>query len=201
MRRRTLLAAALALSACAGPLSRPYPEKRLYVLEAKRAGASPAPARPRSLLLRAVTAAPGAEGRGLVTRLPGNVQQTDFWNEFFAPPADMVHDAIRRWLADSGLFTAVLDPGSRGRADLALEARLVALFGDGTDPRAPAARLHLQTLLFGLDRDPPRILARGDYDRRVPVASLAPEVVAPALSQALALVLADLEADLRRSLG
>lgn len=201
MRRRTLLCTSLALSACANPFSRPHPEKRLYVLETQRTGASLAAARPRSLLLRTVTAAAGAEGRGLVTRLPGNVHQTDFWNEFFAPPADMVHDAMRRWLADSGLFTAVLDPGSRGPADLALEARLIALLGDGTDPRAPAARLHLQTLLIGLDREPPRILARGDYDRRVPVASLTPEVLAPALSQALALVLADLEADLRRSLA
>ncbi|MCS6854209.1 MAG: ABC-type transport auxiliary lipoprotein family protein [Elioraea sp.] len=201
MKRRTLLAAGLAASACANPLSRPYPEKRLYVLEAKRPTGSSPSGRPRVLLLRAVTAAPGAEGRGLVTRLPGNVQNADFWNEFFAPPADMVHDAMRRWLGESGLFAAVLDPGSRSRADLALETRLIALFGDGTDPRAPSARVHLQTLLLGLERDPPRILARGDYDRRVPIPTLAPEVLAPALSQALALALADLEADLRRVLG
>jgi ABC-type uncharacterized transport system auxiliary subunit len=198
VRRRALLAAAV-LGGCGNPLSRPYPEKRLYVLEARRPVALPAPARGRTLVVRSVTAAPGMEGRGLVTRRPGNVQESDFWNEFFTAPAAMVQESLRRWLADAGLFAAVLDQGSAGRADLALESVLVAALGDGTDPAAPVARLHLQTLLLGLDRTPPRIVARGDYDRRVPLPALAPEVVAPGLSQALALVLADLEADLRRA--
>lgn len=199
MKRRAVLAAASLLAACSNPLSRPYPEKRLYVLTARRNGALPAPPRGRTLVVRTVTAAPGMEGRGLITRRAGNVQESDFWNEFFTAPAAMVQDAMRQWLSESGLFAAVLDQGSQGRADLALESVLVAAYGDGADPAAPAARLHLQTLLLGLDRTPPRIVARGDYDRRVAVASLAPDVVAPGLSQALALVLTDLEADLRRS--
>lgn len=198
MRRRAILAAVALLGACSNPLSRPYPEKRLYVLTAQRSSPLPAPVRGRTLMVRSVTAAPGMEGRGLITRRPGNVQESDFWNEFFTSPAAMVQAAVRQWLSDSGLFVAVLDQGSAGQADLALEAVLVAAIGDGAAPAAPFARLHLQTLLLGLDRTPPRILARGDYDRRVPVASLAPEVVVPGLSQALALVLADLEADLRR---
>jgi cholesterol transport system auxiliary component len=203
MRRRGVLAAPalLLLEGCANPLSRPYPEKRLYVLAARRATALPAPAQGRVLVVRSVTPAPGMEGRGLVTRRPGHVQESDFWNEFFAPPAAMVQDALRQWLSDAGLHAAVLDQGSRARADLALESVLVAAIGDGSDPSAPAARLHLQTLLLGLDRTPPRILARGDYDRRVPVAALAPDAVVEGLSRALALVLADLEADLRRVAG
>jgi hypothetical protein len=194
-----MLLTAVPLAGCGNPLSRPYPEKRLYVLEARRASALPPPARGRTLVVRSVTASPGMEGRGLITRRPGNVQDSDFWNEFFVAPAAMVQDSLRQWLSDAGLYAAVLDQGSAGRADLALEAVLIAAFGDGTDPAAPVARLHLQTLLLGLDRTPPRIVARGDYDRRVPLPSLAPEVVAPGLSQALALVLADLEADLRRA--
>jgi cholesterol transport system auxiliary component len=197
VKRRAMLAATV-LAGCTNPLSRPYPEKRLYVLEARRPITLPAPARGRTLMVRSVAASPGMEGRGLITRRPGNVQESDFWNEFFTAPAAMVQDSLRQWLSESGLFAAVLDQGSAGRADLALESVLVAALGDGTDPAAPVARLHLQTLLLGLDRTPPRIIARGDYDRRVSVPSLAPEAVAPGLSQALALVLADLEADLRR---
>ncbi len=131
------------------------------------------------MLLRTVTAASSVEGCSLVTRLQGNVQQTDFWNEFFAPPADMVHDAMQRWLADSGLCMAFLDPRGRSPADLVLEARLIALLGDETGPRAPAARIYLQTLLLDLDRVPKRMLARGDDNRRVPNSSLTPEVLAP----------------------
>ena len=131
------------------------------------------------MLLRTVTAASSVEGCSLVTRLQGNVQQTDFWNEFFAPPADMVHGAMQRWLADSGLCMAFLDPRGRSPADLVLEARLIALLGDETVPRAPAARIYLQTLLLDLDRVPKRMLARGDDNRRVPNSSLTPEVLAP----------------------
>lgn len=197
MRRRALLGAGL-VAACGNPLVRPYPEKRLYVLEARRPSSLPAPPRGRTLVVRSVTPAAGMEGRGLITRRPGNVQDSDFWNEFFTPPAAMVQDAMRRWLSDAGLFAAVLDQGSVGRADLALEAVLVAVLGDGTDPAGPVARLHLQTLLVGLDRTPPRILGRGDFDRRVRIASLAPQDVVPGLTEALALVLADLEAELRQ---
>lgn len=200
MRRRGLAAAiGLVAAACSNPLSRPYPEKRLYVLQARRPSTLPPPSRGRTLVVRTVTPASGMEGRGLITRRPGNVQESDFWNEFFTAPAAMIQDSMRQWLSDSGLFAAVLDQGSRGRADLALESALVAVLADGTDPAAPVARVHLQTLLLGLDRTPPRILARGDYDRRVPVASLNAEVVAPALSQALGMIFADLEADLRRT--
>src|SRR3712207_7059154 len=47
-------------------------------------------------------------------------------NEWVAPPAELVEEALRRWLTGSGLFSAVTVPGSRARSDLVLETELTA---------------------------------------------------------------------------
>lgn len=196
MRRRVLLAG-LAVGACSNPLSRPYPEKQLFLLQARRPGAPQRAPRGKVVLVRDVQSTAGTESRSLVTRLPGGQQRSDFWNEFFAPPAAMVDDAMRRWLTDSGAASAVLAPGSRARADIAIEATLTALFGDGTDAAAPRARVGLAVLFLGVDRDPPRILGQVTIEEAAPIASLAPEVVAAGLNTALGNALARVEATLR----
>ncbi|MCU0987107.1 MAG: hypothetical protein MUC89_19575 [Acetobacteraceae bacterium] len=122
IRRRSLLLAAPALAAgCSNPLSRPFPEKTFFVLDVRRPQRLPPNPRGRVLALRTVTPAPGVELRGLVTRLAGGQQRADFWNEFFAPPASLVQDQLRTWLADSGLFSAVVDQGTRATPALALD--------------------------------------------------------------------------------
>jgi hypothetical protein len=68
-----------------------------------------------------------------------------------------VEDQLRRWLSASGLFAAVLAPGSRAHADLVLEGELLTLIADPVhgvsraalgvvllDVRPAAARLRLQ---------------------------------------------------------
>jgi len=85
MRRHAVLYGAALLSACANPLTRPYSEMCLYVLETQRPPRALPPARPRVRLVQSVLAAAGAEGRGLVRRLSGKVRTIDFRNEFFAP--------------------------------------------------------------------------------------------------------------------
>lgn len=200
MTRRALLATGLALlgTACSNPLTQPYPEKRLFLLEARRPGGAQPARRGRIVLVREVQAVPGTESRSLQTRLPGGEGRSDFWNEFFAPPAAMVDDALRRWLAESGAASAVLAPGSRARADIAIEATLTALYADATTPGAPRARVGLSALFLGVDRDPPRILGQVTIEEAAPLASLDPTVVAAGLNTALAGALGQMEAALRR---
>jgi cholesterol transport system auxiliary component len=198
--RRLLLATGAALlgAACSNPLSQPYPEKRLFLLEARRPGTPQPGRRGRVVLVRDVQAVPGTESRSLQTRLPDGQSRSDFWNEFFAPPAAMVDDALRRWLAESGAASAVLAPGSRARADIAIEATLTALYGDATTPGAPRARIGISALFLGLDRDPPRILGQVTMEESAPLASLDPPVLAAGLNTALAGALGQMEAALRR---
>jgi cholesterol transport system auxiliary component len=195
-RRAALLGLPLLAAGCANPLSRPFPEKALFVLDVRRPQRLPPNPRGRVLVLRSVTPAPGVELRGLVTRLPGGQQRADFWNEFFAPPASLVQDQLRSWLADSGLFAAVVDPGTRATPALALEPVLNGLFADAT-VSPPQARAQMQALLLGLDRTPPRVLAQGDHDRAARIASLEPAAIVAGMNVALAAVFGEIEASLR----
>ncbi len=195
-RRAVLLATPALAAGCANPLSRPFPEKTLFVLDVRRPQRLAPNPRGRVLVLRSVTPAPGAELRGLVTRQAGGQQRVDFWNEFFAPPAALVQDQLRTWLAECGLFSAVVDQGTRATPALALEPVLGGLFADAaTTP--PQARAQMQALLLGLDRTPPRVLAQGDFDRAAQIASLAPQAIVAGLNVALAAVFGEIEAALR----
>ncbi len=195
-RRSLLLAAPALLAACANPLSQPFPDKKLFVLDVRRPQRLPPNPRGRVLVVRTITPAPGAELRGITTRLEGGQIRTDFWNEFFAPPAALVQDQLRTWLSESGLFAAVVDQGSRTTPGLALEGVLNGLFAEATET-PPTARAQMQALLLGLDRSPPRVVAQGEYDRRAQIASLEPAAIVAGFNVALAAIFSEIEAALR----
>jgi cholesterol transport system auxiliary component len=136
MRRRVLLAAPLAVAGC-GLETRPYVERRQWPLLVRRPQALPPLAGRRVLLVRSFIAGPGMHARGLQSLQPDGSIRTDFYEEWSVPPAQAVEEAVRNWLAGSGLFSAVLAPGSRLQADLVLEGELGALW---TVPAANLAR-------------------------------------------------------------
>jgi len=196
MRRRALLLAVPVVAAGCNPLAQPFPEKTMFVLDARRPERLPPNPRGRVLVVRSITPGPGAEQRGLVTRLPAGQQRIDFWNEFFAPPPALVQDQLRQWLADSGLFAAVVDPGTRASPTLALEPVLTALFADAAESPT-VARVQMQTLILGLERSPPRVIAQAEHDRRAQIASLAPATIVAGFNVVLAAIFAEIEASFR----
>lgn len=131
MNRRGLLVAAAALGGCSVLPERPYQEVRRFPLAPERPGAprTPPPRAP-ALLLRGVRAAPGLDQRGLRRAGPDGTVVVAYWEEWAAPPAELTEAALRRWLAASGLFAAVVAPGSRLSVDLVLEVELTRLETD-----------------------------------------------------------------------
>jgi cholesterol transport system auxiliary component len=91
------------------------------------------------LLVRTVQVGPGLETRGLQTLQQDGSLKSDFYEQWAVPPAEAIDDDLRRWLADSGLFAAVVGPGSRMTADLVLEGELLALYADLASMTARAA--------------------------------------------------------------
>jgi ABC-type uncharacterized transport system auxiliary subunit len=212
--RRTLLrllpalAAGGAGSGCSVLPSRPYQEVQRFALAPERPRREPTPSRGPVLLLRTLRAAPGLDTRGL--RLVGANGQvdTEFWNEWTAPPAELAEEAMRRWLGASGLFAAVTPPGSRLRADLVLEAELLRLHAE---PEAGLARAALSALLLQEQAEAgaqARILGQFTPEGTAPLpggsrsrgASLPAAEAAEAMAAALAAALTALERDLRGAL-
>jgi len=191
----TLGALTLLLAGCVS-LRNEYPEKRFFVLEAERNG-TPAPAsRPAILAVRKCSVAPRYEARGLVYRTGELTYVSDFYNQFFLPPDDMITGEIRRWLERSGLFRHVVDPSSQVEPTHALEAAVAALYGDFLDKRSPRAVLEVKFALIDLARAPAEIVFERDYRREVALETTAAAGLAAGLSDALGQVLAEFEKDL-----
>ena len=197
MRRRWLLAAPAALGGCSILPARPYLEKRSWPLDVRRPVTLPPRPGGKALLVRTLRAAPGLEARGLqIVQGDGSIR-TDFYEEWSVPPADAVEDALRRWLAASGLFSAVLAPGSRARADLALEGELQSLLALPAQGSSVAA---LGLVLINLQPAPIRVLLQADATAAAPLSGTTPPDIAAAGRDAVARLMAQIESKLAASL-
>ena len=186
-----VLAGAAALGGCSILPSRPYIEKRSWPLEVQRPVSLPPLAGGKVLLVRTLRAAPGLEARGLqVLQRDGSIH-VDFYEEWSVPPADAVEDSLRRWLADSGLFSAVLAPGSRARADLALEGELQSLLAL---PAQDTSRAALGIVLIDLAPSPTHILLQADETADAPLDVVMPPQVAASGRAAVARLMGRVEA-------
>jgi len=222
MRRRWLLGGALGAAlttalgggGCSVLPTQPYLERRDWPLVVRRSddsagdvtgdvtGASPTGvARPgragRVLLVRTVQAGPGMEERGLQTLQQDGSVKTDFYEQWTVPPAEAVNDDLRRWLADSGLFAAVLGPGSRMTADFALEGELLALHAD---LRTMTARAALSLVLIDLRPGAASIGFQRTEAASVKLEGTDPPALVQAQREAVAAVLRQTAADLANAL-
>jgi cholesterol transport system auxiliary component len=201
----TVLATTLAGAGCSVLPTQAYLQRREWPLVVTRpeetpgdlAGTIPTarPGRPRGsvLLLRTIQAGPGLDARGLQTLQPDGSLQTAFYEQWAAPPAQGVDDDLRRWLADSRLFAAVVSTGSRLTADFELEGTLVALnadLGNGT------ARAALSLMLMDQRAGGARILLERTETASVKLEGTDPPALARAQLAALAAMLRQTEADL-----
>jgi ABC-type uncharacterized transport system auxiliary subunit len=202
VRRRALLAALLASGGCSVLPSRPYIETRRFALTPTRTAPPRRGRGQKVLLVRLTRAAPGLDQRGLRTRRADGTEDVDFYNEWVAPPAELVEEALRRWLTASGLFSAVTVPGSRAPSDLVLETELTAL---QAIPSRGVARAAFSALLLSEPGrgTPPRVVAQLTPSGEAPLpvdsrGEATPEAAATAMTEALANALAALEGSLSR---
>ena len=144
--RRWLLAATAALGGCSVLPQPAYVQRTVWPLDVRRRVVLPPRRRGTVLVVRDLTAAPGLEQRGVQWLRPDGSLHVDYYNQWAVPPAEGVTDDLRRWLADSGLFAAVVGPDSGLAGDFVLEGELTAFLGD---PARKQARVALALVLIG----------------------------------------------------
>ncbi len=194
--RRLALAGTLSLAGCSLLPSQPYQERRDWPLVVRRPVALPPRRNGRILLVRTVRAAPELETRGLQwLRQDGSVH-VDYYEQWAVPPAQAVDDDLRQWLAASGIYSAVLAPGSRLSADLVLEGELNMFMID-----LPAAMARAELTIVLLDQRPnaAKVKLQQTFKADVKLAGTdVPQFVA-ALRSALRNVLQEIELALART--
>lgn len=204
MQRRRLLAAPLILAgsglltAC-GLSERPYTERRQWPLIARRP--APAPSRTERargsrpiLLVRNLRAGPGLEVRGLQTLQADGSIRTDFYEEWAAPPAQGAEEALRAWLTESGLYSAVTASGSRLEPDQVLEGELTGLW---TIPATNQAHCAVGITIVAQRASTVRVILQHRFTAEATLAGTSPREAVEAQAAALANVLAQVEAALR----
>ncbi len=168
MRRRDcLIGLPLALAGCGGVLNRPYLQREDWALTVPAPTARPPRQGGKVLLVRSLQAAPSLGDRGLMTLQSDGVMQSDFYNRWAVSPADGVGSALRQYLAQSGLFAAVLAPGSLAPAGLTLEAELMQLWAE---PGAGRAVASLSIVLLATASASPRVLLQTTETATSPLA-------------------------------
>ena len=208
--RRLGPAIALVLVACLAAggtgcvkLLRKSPEKRYYVLDTTRPGA-PAPAaagaEARVLSLRRFRVSPPYDMASLVYYRGAERYESDFYDEFFLPPASMYGERAARWLEQSGLFGHVVDSASTLTPTHVLEGAVTRACGDFSRPSKPVAVLDIQFLLLDVTRAEPRVVTRKDEHVEVPLAHTTAAAVVGGLTEALRQALEGFEAQAREAL-
>ncbi len=185
IRRGLLLPLALALAGCSVFPDRPHVPVRRFDLNPQRPQRRAAPRGAGVLLLRHLRGVPGLQEVGLRrARADGGFDIAPY-DEWLAPPADLAERALRNWLQASGLFAAVVAPGSRADHTLVLEAQLTRLETLPARNEARAAIAGVMLLERGVST---RVLTTFNVEGRAQLPSGAD---APAEAAAMEAALAD----------
>ena len=193
MRRRYLLALGVALAGCSVLPQQAYVQRRDWPLDVDRTPVLPPRSRGRVLLVRSVRAAPGLESRGLQWLQRDGSLHVDFYEQWAVPPAQAVEDDLRQWLADAGLFRAVLAPGSRLNADLVLEGELDVF---SADLATGVARAALALVLLDQRPGSTKVLLQKTESAEVKLTGTDPPAMVDALKAALVAVFGQSERDI-----
>jgi cholesterol transport system auxiliary component len=186
------------LGACS-VVNQSYVEPRRYPLSPIRPPGSFRRAGTKTVLMRLTRGAPGLDSKLLRSIRPDGTEAQEYYAEWTAPPAEAAEEAMRRWITEAGIFSAVLAPGTRGDADLLLESELVALhvdLGRGVAVASMSAVLLRTTSQFGT-----RVVGQVSETATVPVPPerpLGPDAQAAGMVAALGAVLGRIEGALLR---
>lgn len=190
--------ALLALGGCIN-LTKSYPEKHSYALEAIRQGKTHASIPGTVLKIRKLRASPDFEGKELVYRTSDARYERDFYNEWFVPPNAMITQQVLNWLTRAGLFEFVMDSSGPLPATHMLEGTLTALYGDYRATPAKAV-LAVQFFLLHEASGQAEVLWHQEYRKEVDVMEQTPEALVSGWNGALRLILSALDEDLTGTL-
>ena len=192
MRQRVMLLGLAGLSGCSLLPSADYIQRRDWPLNVQRPSVLPPRVRGKVLLVRTIRSGPGLDVRGLQWLQRDGSIHVDFYEQWAVPPAQAIEDDVRQWLAGSGLFNAVVAPGSRLNADYVLEGELQVFVAD---PGARAARVSVAFVLLDQHPSPIKAVLQRTESAEARLTGDDPPAIAAGMRAAVTEVLEKIERD------
>ena len=177
-------------------LQRENPQRDFFTLEAPRPERSTAAPRFGELRLEPLQVAPAYAGKLFVYRTGQLQYEEDYYNRFFAAPAQVITEAAARWLRAAGLFRTVYLRPAPVEPAWHLSGSVDALYGDfQAQPAKAVMEISFDLLHEGGNGD--STVLRRDYRREIPLQGTTAAALAAGWSEALAQILDEFEQDLR----
>ena len=134
--------------------------------------------------------------RQLVYRVSEFRYVPDYYDEFFVAPAVMITETTRNWLADAGIFTMVLEPGSSISPSYVLEGSIPECYADVRNKAEPSAVLKMQVFLMKRDKSVDSLVWSHTYETKECMKDTSGESFVDALNRCLQTVLQNMQTDI-----
>ena len=177
--------------------ARAIERQQQYVFDVVRPMLRPMATNSRGVLkVRRFTIASQYETYELVYRRGDLLYESDFYHRYFAPPASLVAERTRQWLAASGIFSHVLDAFSGADFDYVLEGNVLALYGDYRRQDSPQAVLEIQFTLIDAHYTRDSVIIEKKFSALTVLSAQHAAQLVTGLNTCLADILTQLESDL-----
>ena len=136
----------------------------------------------------------------MVYRIGELQYENDFYDEWFVSPSLLLTRQFHDWLSKTGRFRFVLVGTNHMSRPISWKAAWRNFIGDYRLAQSPKAIFGIELLL--LDRlNEWQVIFRRTYHKEVPLADRSPDALAGGLSEAVRLVLVDLEREITAVAG
>jgi hypothetical protein len=190
-----------------GCLSRSYPERQRFVLDAGRSdlpaveAAAAAQAMSRgsnaagagALRVGRIRVSPLFERKRFVYRTGEATFEEDFYNEFYAPPAQILREATADWMITSPLFEVVLQSAPYAAAEWLLEGRVERLYADLREDAVPQSVMVIEFSLMRTKTNQEAFTKR--YVAATEIPKRSPSAVVSGWNESLSRILSEFESD------
>lgn len=173
------------------------PEKRFFMLDVSRQGPESRTEGRGVLKVRRFRISPEFDGKGFVYQIGPTGYESDYYNEFFIPPAEMITEKVREWLEGSGLFKNVVRASSGLEANYLLEGEILSLYGDYREGAESRAALKMQLRFFREAESHTEVIFSTKYQMSVPLKEKTPEELVSGWNEGLRQILTALESEIK----
>jgi uncharacterized lipoprotein YmbA len=184
---------AFTLLACAP--TRPAIETANWLVAPERAESPRKMQSPLWLKMGTFSVAAPFDTKSLVYRLGDQRYEKDFYNAYISTPSNMLSNATRQWLDQSGIFRITVAQGTSFFPFYTLQATIDELYGDYRGKPEAVVSVQFFLTVTNPNISTPLITAKR-YTQRVALANNLPQTLVLGQQQALAAILQQLEADL-----